>query len=73
MAVKKKKAKLSLFQIVLHRGTLAPSLVGIKAARSDEAALEEYFSTVEPVPGNTGKLDCGHKSISVRYEAVKVS
>jgi hypothetical protein len=72
MAVKK-KIKLSLFHIYLHRGKLAPSLVGVKAAKDGDSAISAFLATGMGVPGNAGKLDCGHKSISVRYEAVKVA
>lgn len=74
MAVKK-KAKLTLWHIMLHRGKLAPILVGVKAAVDGETAISNYLATGMGVPGNMGrkkvKLPCGHESISLRYEAVK--
>lgn len=74
MATKKKKVRLVLFQILLHRGKITPSLVAVRTANSAEEALEGYLSdnAKHLVPGNAGHLSCGHKSILVRYEAVRV-
>jgi len=71
MPVKKKQ---KVFRIFLHRGKLAPVLVGVRAAVNDVTALKDYRreNKARLVPGNAGRLDCGHKSISVKYKVVAV-
>jgi len=72
MAVKKKSRK--VFRIMLKRGKLAAILVGVSAAASAEDALETYLSDNADrlIPGNMGKLSCGHASISLHYYAEAV-
>jgi len=70
MAAKKMKA----FRIMLDRGKLNPILVGVERGSSAEDVLALYLdrNSDNLVPGNDEKLDCGHKSISIRYYAEAV-